>query len=325
MSRPSSRSAAPFALALTLLPACQAASDSAPMTVDAGLPDGTSLSSALSLQLVTEKKLSKLLPTKDVDHYEASGIVAWNGSLFVASDNLTQIASIDTSLNDGKLGPGEPIESQYEAITASDDGRFFAMVETVSATDTRAQVAELNADTAFVSSAFTDVTFEHLNKGFEGLAWLRVAGSEALLALCENNNCKDDDSTPGEGRVKLLNQVGGVWATQASLKVPEAAAFLNYSDLALRDNGDGTYAAAIISRKSSALWLGRLTTSPWALSGPSTFYVFPRTAEGMVQYCSVEGVTFLGPNVLAVVSDKSDGSQPCSDKEESIHIFQMSR
>jgi hypothetical protein len=306
-----------------LLPGCGASDAPPPPSTESGAADGSSLDRALSLQLVTEKKLSKLLPTKDVDHYEASGIVASAGMLYVASDNLTRIAAIDTSLSKGKLGPGEIIDSQYEAITASDDGRFFVMVETASDVAGSAEVVELAADTAFVEQRETDATFEHANKGFEGAAWLRASGKEYLLALCENNNCKDDDSPPGEGRAQLLALVDGVWRSEASLKLPEVAAFLDYSDLALRSNGDGTYAAAVVSHKSSALWLGTLSTSPWAFIGPSTLYVFPRTEDGAVQYCSVEGVTFLGPNVLAAVSDKSDGNEPCTDSEESIHIFQL--
>ncbi|MEO6598668.1 MAG: hypothetical protein ABIQ16_02265 [Polyangiaceae bacterium] len=309
-----------MAATLLLIPACNAATD-AVETSDAGVADGRTLASALNLQLVAEKKLSKLLPKRD--SYEASGIAASGGMLYVASDNLTTIAAIDTSLNHGTLGPGGATESQYEALTATDDGRFFAMIENVSETDARAEVAEFDSSTALVGQAFTDMTFQHVNKGFEGVAWLRVAGTEYLLALCENNNCKDDDSPVGEGRVKLLAKASGVWETQASLKVPESVAFLNYSDLALRDNGDGSFTAANVSHQSSALWLGRLSTSPWGLSGPSTFYVFPRTEDGVVQYCSIEGVTFLGSTVLSAVSDKSDGSAPCTDKEESVHIFQL--
>ena len=313
-----------LAIASALLPACQGA-DTPPAepAADADGLDGTSVTRALTLQLVMEKKLSKLLPTKEVDHYEASGIVASGGMLYVASDNLTRIGIIDTSLNKGKLGPGEVTNSQYEAITASTDGRFFAMAESTSDATLGPAVDELAADTSFVAQNATDVSFEHTNSGFEGAAWLRVSEKEYLLALCENNNCKDDDSPPGEGRVQLLALVDGVWTTQSTLKLPEAAAFLNYSDLALRKNADGSYVAAVASRKSSAVWLGTLSTSPWAFTGPSKFYTFPRTAEGEVRYCSVEGVTFLGPNVLAVVSDKSDGSEPCADEEESIHIFQM--
>ncbi|HEX3852388.1 MAG TPA: hypothetical protein VHW01_15570 [Polyangiaceae bacterium] len=306
-----------------LLPACGSDADkSAATSPQASSLDGKSPASALGLQLVAEKKLSKLFSSKDIDHYEASGVVASSGTLYVASDNTTEIGAVDTSLNEGTLGPGDATDSQYEAITVTDDGRFYAMIESADATDTRGAVAELDATTTLVGQAFTDVAFEHVNKGFEGLAWLRIAGTEYLLALCENNNCTDDDSTPGKGRIKLLTLVGGVWTTEATLKLPSSVAFLNYSDLALQQNDDGTFAVAIVSHKSSALWLGTLSTSPWALTGPGIFYAFPRTADGAIQYCSVEGVTFLGPSVFAVVSDKADGSTVCSAKEESIHIFQ---
>jgi len=316
------RVACALSVVAALLSACQTDDSPASPDIDSGLSDGTSMTRPLTLQLVAEKKLSKLLPTKDVDHYEASGLAASGGMLYVASDNLTNIAAIDTSLNKGKLGPGEAVDSQYEAITATDDGRFFAMIEPAS-DDGAAEVAELGADTAYVGQSMTDATFKHANKGFEGAAWLRVSGKEYLLALCENNDCKDDDSSPGEGRVRLLSSVAGVWTSQKSLKLPESAGFLNYSDIALQSNGDGKYTALVVSRKSSLLWLGTLSTSDWAFTGPSTFYTFPHDADGAVQYCSVEGVTFLGPSVIAAVSDKSDGSKPCTDREESIHIFQM--
>src|SRR6187200_3055456 len=100
--------------------------------MDSGTSDGTSMARPLTLQLVAEKKLSKLLPTKEVDHYEASGLTASGGMLYVAFDNLTNIAAIDTSLSKGKLGPGDAVDSQYEAIAATDDGRFFATIEPAS-------------------------------------------------------------------------------------------------------------------------------------------------------------------------------------------------
>jgi len=309
-------------MTLTLpLAACGTASDASPPTANSSGGTGASLTTAVPLELVSEKKFSKLISNPTLAHFEASGVVASAGKLHVAFDNTTQIASVDTSLDSATLGPGDATDSQYEAITAADDARFFAMIETASASDTRAEVAELDASTAFVGAAFTDTTFEHVNKGFEGLAWLRDHGSDYLLGLCENNACKDDDTTVGEGRVKVMTLLGGTWMTQATLEVPSAAAFLNYSDLAVRENGDHSYTAAIVSRKSSLLWLGTLTTSPWALTGPSSFFAFPRTSEGEVQYCSVEGVTFLGANVLAFVSDKSEGA-PCNYKSESVHLFQ---
>jgi hypothetical protein len=297
----------------SLLSACQADNP----------PDGTNTTAGLTLELVAEKKLSKLLPGKGVDHFEASGIITSGGMLYVASDNITKIAAIEPSLNEGTLGPGEVTASQYEAITVSDDGRFFAMIETATDTGGGAEVAELDADTAFVSQSKTDTDFAAANNGFEGAAWLRVDGKEYLLALCQNNDCKRDDTPPGKGRARLLAWVGSVWTTEATLKLPETAQFASYSDLALRNNEDGTYAVAVVSRKSSALWLGTLSTSKWSFDGPSQVYVFPRAADGKIKYCSVEGVTFLGPNLVAAVSDKSDDGKPCTETQESIHLFQM--
>lgn len=308
--------------ALALLAACQGASDGSGTSAPTE-PDGSGPSSAFPLALVSEKKLSKLLPKKVVDEYEASGVALSNGSLYVAFDNLTQIGRIDTTLSNGELGAGAVSESQYEGITATDDGRFYAVVEVVSESDPRAALDELAPDTSFVDRAFTDVSFEHVNKGFEGVAWTRVSGTEYLLALCQNNACKDDDSTPGKGRISVLALVDGVWTSQTTLKLPDSVTFLDYSDLALQANGDGSYALAVVSHKSSALWIGRLGTSPWALGGASTFYSFPRNDAGEVRYCSIEGVAFLGPRLVATVSDKSDGSAPCSDEEESIHVFQL--
>jgi len=311
-----------FALT-SALSSCAAGGEGSPAE-NSSAGSGASLTTAATLELVVEKKFSKLLSDPALDRFEASGVITARGKLYVAFDNTTKIAALDTSFDSATLGPGEAVDSQYEGITATDDARFFAMIETASETDTRAEIAELDARTALTSAAFTDTTFEHVNKGFEGIAWLRAGGTEYLLGLCENNACKNDDSTPGKGRVKVMTRMNDTWATQLTLEVPSAAAFLNYSDLGLHENGDGSYAVAIVSRKSSLLWTGTLTTSPWALTGPSSFYTFPRNADGEIQYCSVEGVTFLGANVLALVSDKSDGA-PCSDKAESVHLFQTPR
>jgi len=284
---------------------------------------GSSLASALELRLVAEKKLSKLLPGDELNHFEASGIATSNGQLFVALDDATKLGIVETSLDAGKLGPGDVVNSQYEAVTATDDGRLFVMVESSSDTDTRAQVVELDASGAFVSQAYADVTFVHPNKGFEGTAWLRVANAEYLLGLCENNACKDDDTTPGEGRLKLLSFDGNAWSTRATIRLPEAVAFLDYSDLGIFQTAPDTYTVAIVSHKSAALWLGTLNARSLAFSGSGTFYGFPSNPDGELRYCSLEGVSFLGPRVLAFASDRSDGSANCDDESESVHLFQL--
>jgi len=284
---------------------------------------GRSLYAPGTLTLVAERKFSKLLPDPDIDHYEASGLVVSAGTLYVVFDNLEMVAAVDPSLEHASFGPGLPTLSQYEGITATDDGRFYVIAESVSEDETRASIVALDADTARLSQAFTGTAFAHANEGFEGSAWVRVAGQEYLLALCETNGCNDQNASPGAGRIELLSLTDGLWTTEAVLELPPEVAFLSYSDLALRANGDGTYAAAVVSHRSSTLWLGTLTTSPFELTGPNAFYTFPRNAEGEVQYCTVEGVTFIAADRLGFVSDKSNGDAPCNAKDESIHIFEV--
>jgi hypothetical protein len=306
-----------------VLGACGASEPAPEPTPAPSVGDGKTPATSFALELVNGKKLSKIFPKGAQGDYEASGVVAQSGSLYTVFDNATHVGVIDTSLSKGTLGPGEAIESQYEGITTTDDGRFYAVVEVVSEADPRAAIAELSSDTAFVSQSFTDVSFEHLNKGLEGIAWLRVDGSEYLLGLCQNNDCKNDDTKPGKGRIVVLRSEAGAWVTEATLKLPTAAAFLDYSDVALRPLENGSFALAVASHRSSALWLGTLSTAPWAIGESGTFYSFPRDDSGQVRYCSVEGITFLGPSLVAAVSDRSDGSKPCSDTEESIHVFRL--
>jgi hypothetical protein len=279
------------------------------------------LATALELQLVQEKKIEKLL-SNALDRYEASGVTVAGGQLYVVFDGATAIAAVDTALSKGMLGPGNSTPSQYEAISATDDGRFYVMVETFSKDDTRGQVVALDSSTAVVSAAFTNTSFPDYNQGFEGAAWLRASGTEYLLALCANNACGDEEVDPGQGRVQLLALENGTWVTRLVLPLPSSVTFENYSDLALLDNGDGSYRAAVLSRKSSALWIGTLTTEPWMFAGPGEFYSFP-LSDGDERYCSLEGITFLGPRSLALVSDSSDGGKPCNTEEESIHLFQV--
>jgi hypothetical protein len=42
-------------------------------------------------------------------------------------------------------------------------------------------------------------------------------------------------------------------------------------------------------------------------------------------YCNLEGVTWIGNDLLAVVSDKGKDDQPgrCARKDQSIHIFKL--
>jgi hypothetical protein len=51
----------------------------------------------------------------------------------------------------------------------------------------------------------------------------------------------------------------------------------------------------------------------------------PRGAKGAVVYCNAEGVAWLAPNQIAVVSDKKkiDQHRRCEKKDQSLHVFQI--
>jgi hypothetical protein len=76
----------------------------------------------------------------------------------------------------------------------------------------------------------------------------------------------------------------------------------------------------------SALWSGRLARAAWELTGPGRTYQFPRDGDGDVLYCTVEGVCWLRPDEVVVVSDRAKaGSQGrhCRAKDQSLHVFAL--
>jgi hypothetical protein len=100
--------------------------------------------------------------------------------------------------------------------------------------------------------------------------------------------------------------------------------FKDYSSLDFR-NGWLT----VISQATSAMWVGRLLEQ---LAGSEDLFVddgrlflFPRDDKGRIMYYNLEGVTWLGNDRLALVSDKGKNDQPgcCARHDQSIHIFRL--
>jgi len=82
---------------------------------------------------------------------------------------------------------------------------------------------------------------------------------------------------------------------------------------------------AVISQVSSALWLGRLAPSGWEVAGDGICYALPRGADGGIVYGTAEGVSWMGPDQLVMVSDKAKPDQDplCRAKDQSIHLFEI--
>jgi len=96
--------------------------------------------------------------------------------------------------------------------------------------------------------------------------------------------------------------------------------FEDYSSIAA--DGDRI---AVVSQVASALWVGRLAPSGWDVADEGVTYAFPRNAQDQVVYCTIEGVSWITPYRIAVVSDKAKSTQSkrCRDKDQSIHIFEI--
>ncbi len=274
------------------------------------------------LVLVQEKKLSRLLDA-GLKNYEASGIALRDGSLYVVFDNSTRLGILDVALTTGRLMDGSDESSQYEGVTAAggaDSGLYVVVEADASGT---AVVVPFDRNVLPRVTETTDIAFADRNKGIEGIAWISLGATEYLLALCEGNLCTQDETSIGNGRIKVLAHRNGMWVTDTTLSLPTQAAFVDYSDIAILPRDDASFDIAVLSQQSSVLWMGVLTMNPWVVVGSGAVYDLPRSNEGAIQYCNLEGVTFLDRTTLAMVSDRSDGKGACGNKDESAHIFRL--
>jgi hypothetical protein len=69
-----------------------------------------------------------------------------------------------------------------------------------------------------------------------------------------------------------------------------------------------------------------LSPSSWELVSEGTTYRFPRDRQNRPVYCNVEGVSWIAPDRVVVVSDKAKPSvqrKRCRIKDQSIHVFDI--
>ena len=155
---------------------------------------------------------------------------------------------------------------------------------------------------------------------------LHYTGNDYLLGLCEGNKCKSGSAGvhKGKGRIQVFRRTMENWEHAGTIRLPESVRFRDYSSLDFR-NGRLT----VLSQASSALWVGRIRTQPDGLEDlfedEGRLFLFPRDDRGRIMYCNPEGVTWLGNDRLAVVSDKWKADQPkrCARKDQSVHIFRL--
>ena len=168
------------------------------------------------LLLERETKLHSLLPGwNEDDRLEASGVLALGeGTCCVVFDNLNRVARIHTSFEDPAAnllvdcpspGPG------FEDIAFdSAERRFYLLVEAMREADgaSRARVVEFDEDFAFRGSSVLDRPFECENRGFEGLAHVRLASGEFLWhsvrATCARTLSRAGDASTSSSGPRIV-------------------------------------------------------------------------------------------------------------------------
>jgi len=281
------------------------------------------------LVLEREARLADLLGDA-LDRYEASGVVHVAGRLHVVFDNDHDVAVVpadldplDAALVDTDAGSGE---SDFEGLTW-DPGRerFHVVVEADRRDgDWTGRVFDLDADLAFEDDDWlTGYELESDGKGVEGLAYVRALEGpgdpeDFLLALLEGNEGRvgSDGQRRGRGRIALFERKSGRWEHEETIALPRAAFFRDYSGIDVR--GDRV---AVVSQTSSLLWIGRLGTEPWEITGDGAVYRFPRR-RSRLRYATVEGVTWLDDDRLAVVSDRAE-TPLGAEVDQSVHVFRL--
>ena len=280
------------------------------------------------LELVMEAKILDLLPGSLDPRLEASGVLAKDGLFYVIFDNLPHIACISPQLS--RAGNHMIMQEKGHRIGFEDiaydarSGRFYVLIESLprGGGTFMAAVQEYDENFRYTGRAWLDFPLDRPNKGLEGLTCVHREGQAYLLGLCEGNRGKGGapGRVPGGGRVQVFRRGRRDWDRVAKIRLPETVLFTDYSGIAVA--GDRI---AVVSQESSALWIGRLAPDSWQVTGTGATYALPRDADGRIVYGTAEGVSWMAPDHMVMVSDKAkpDQDRRCRAKDQSIHIFRI--
>jgi hypothetical protein len=282
------------------------------------------------LELVREAKILDIIEGSLDPRLEASGVLAKGGLFYVIFDNLPHIACIGPELarmarDNHMIMQEEGHRRGFEDIAYDPrSGRFYVLIESLRRGRAKYMAAVQEYDTGFryVGCSWLDFPLDRPNKGLEGLTCVHREGQTYLLGLCEGNRCKGgaEGRIPGGGRIQVFRPGRRNWHHAGTIRLPETVLFEDYSGIAV--SGDRI---AVISQVSSALWLGRLAPDGWQVTDTGTTYSLPRDADGNILYGTAEGVSWIAPDQVVVVSDKAKPEQDhrCRAKDQSIHVFRI--
>jgi hypothetical protein len=288
--------------------------------------------------------------TKGQKKFEASSVTVKDGFAYAICDSSWSISKFGDELQpfgEKNVQIGDPSreeeDSGYEALFIDND-IFYVVRESIQSTDKtyHAIIEELSlGEEAYevVEQCPAEFEFEGDSKGFEGaIAVHDLNGTLTVLGLCEGNYCsesKKDDK--GHGMVVAMQK--GVsddgsceWKTVTTISIPKTAFFADYSAMTMDKKGK----VAISSQEESQLWVGKLLgqndAGLWDILNiafdpdhKDKLFDFPKNDQCATVYCNIEGVHWIGDDMILAVSDKmkSKGKQDfrCFDKDQSVHVF----
>ena len=284
-----------------------------------------------SLELVKETKIYRMLPSGDADsRLEASGVCAKDGVFYVIFDNSPHVARLDGALRTDS--PANALLRQrgesagFEDIAYHEgERRFLIIIEALihPSGTYKPDIEEYSKDFRYLEHNWVNFALEGEHKGLEGLTYVRRDERDYVLGLCEGNRCRAGKRgrKPGGGRIQIFQKGAGQWEHQGTLRIPKAVRVEDYASLDASGNR-----LAVISQASSALWVGVLQENAWDFADAGVVYPFPTNEDGETIYCNIEGVSWIAPDQIVVVSDKcKPGEQPkiCQQKDQSIHVFRI--
>jgi len=270
----------------------------------------------LVLSLEAEYRLRDVLPAPDDGRFEASGVVAVGRWLWVVFDNTRRVARLPIALDARGTWFDLPGSADgFEDIAYSTRTRsFLLLVESmrrggayISAID------EYSSRWRFLRRRTIEGALLRKNKGYEGIACVKVGNAEFVLAVRER-------SKGPATHVDVLRPAEKSWRVARTIALPAIARFRDYSAVAVSRRR-----IAVLSQEDAKVWLSTLTSDASAAED-GVVVDFPRSRKKHKRrYYTLEGLTWVSDDRIVVVSDRAKRSLPrrAFRRHESIAVFRL--
>jgi len=271
--------------------------------------------------------------------YEGSGVYYRRDTqnYYIVCDNLqNEVIMINTDLSPSSSSlisiRNPAISEDFEGITYNQYlNAYFVVTEDiklVAPNRYRARILSFDDTFHLKSKNPVEYIFHVDNSGFEGISTVEKNGEIYVLALCEGNACEPKGPEFEKNGTILVLKFNsnlfsefGEWKVVASISLPQNNA--GFSDYAGMDVFQNQW-IAVVSQEDSSLWVGELDITTWKIKGEGYKTIFPLNGDEKMQFCNVEGISWITRDTIVVTTDSSDADKPeCCPYSQSISIFNV--